>query len=148
MVLFRHLGSNIIVVVGHFTYDIQERWDSELLVLLSSLNTQERWLAVNIHEGLNKEVLLLVDEALAHFLECLSPRVFGLLKQLDVFTSGDLSSLFDTLARLVGAHFMAVGERIVFPGLPQEVFDHVSCGDQEDLLDLEVLKLDFLWQVA
>ena len=120
--VFGQCARCVIFVCGHFTDHSAERGQFYVILFLIGLYPQQRRLPITIEESFGHKVLLLVDKTLSEFLQFLVPWRFLLLAHFDVLASGDLALGLDTLLVLVGAHFVTVDKRVVFPEFAQESF--------------------------
>lgn len=116
-VILRHFRAHVALVKCHLFDDVEEGWYFNLWAFFSRLNPKKRGLPIDVHKGLHKEVLLLINETLSDFLEDLLVWCLGLLEKFNVLSCWNLSSLFDSFTTLIGAHFVTVGERVIFTSL-------------------------------
>jgi len=77
-------------------------------------------MALNVEEGLNCEVLPIIDEALACFHD-LALRQVWVRVQLNVFTCRNLALLLNLLTLDLIAHLMTVGKGIILSDFAQDV---------------------------
>ena len=141
----RHEPGLIRVIVGHFSDDLQKRWQLELATLILAVDAQNRRIMLNVQECLHHEVLSLVDKALARLLN-LPLSVVRILTQFDVLSRCDAPLLLDTFAIDLVAHLMTVGERVIFTDFTKDVsLANLRC--DERLLKLEAFFLDVVWHI-
>jgi len=100
-------------------------------------------LPVDVQEGFDEEVLLVVDKALTYLFESFLALVSALFEEFDVFTCRDLPPLLNSLSSGVASDLVTVSKRIILACLSQKVLGGVTL-DQEHLFNLEEFKLHTL----
>lgn len=109
--VLRHRTRGIILVIlSHILQHLHKWWYLDLFALLGGLYPEQTGCAVHVAEGLDHEVLLLVDEALPDLLQLLHRGVPLALQQLDVLTCTNLPLLHYALVILVEPNLMVVVE--------------------------------------
>lgn len=120
VIVVSHEPCLVVIVICDFADHLQEGRQLHLHSFRGAVDSQDRWVVIDVQESFNHEVLALVDETLSRFLD-FSLRMVGILDQLYELTRRNLSLLLDFLAIDFVAHLVTVGECVVLAHLAQNV---------------------------
>ena len=120
------------VVIRDLADHFQEGRQLHLHSVGGAVDSQDRWVVIDVQESFNHEVLALVDETLSRFLD-FSLRKVWILDQLYELTRRNLSLFLDFLAIDFVAHLVTVGECVILAHLAQNV-SLADSGCDESLL--------------
>jgi len=136
-----HRGCLVIHFLSHLSQNLHERRNLDILGFFCRLNSHYGRCSLHVDEGVHHEILLLVNEALANFLDLFLGWVL-LVEELYVLTSRYLSFLENFFIVSCKSNFVTVNERIILAHFPYPVVHFLSSSYQEAFFLLEIFLLD------